>query len=233
MGNMKDKVVLAAGGASGMGAGIVSVLLQQGATVIVPVASARQAELLHSRAGHSERLIVYLTDFSDYGKAEGLMDDIFSEYHRIDLVVAALESACALTPLLDIDILEWQKNMDRLLTGSFILDRLCLPLLSRGTGVFISVCRHAAEAEPESPMARILQAAGEELSRTFAREAGPKGIRCYKILLDEQTTGSMVAGAESGTYLVPPAQAGPAVIQLFGQKEEEPRLPGTQQMLHR
>lgn len=220
---MESKVALVAGGAGSPGAGIVAALLAQGTTVIVPVPDAASLHRLQQQVGkvHSGRLITYPADFGDYEKAEELIEIIVSEYGHIDLVVAAIEKIAGPSPLLYADIRDWHTALDCNITTSFVIDRLCLPLLGKNGGVLINIS-NADHLLPGagSPLARLSGLAGIELSKVFAEEARPHHIFYYHLLVNNLATDDLQPAA--GEQTITAAMIGEEVIRLYQTHVDDP-----------
>ena len=218
---LDNKIILVVGGADTPGSGIVAILLAQGATVIVPVPNATGIYSLRESIGkeYQDRLITYPTDFGEYERGEELVEIIVSEYGHLDLVVAAVEKVAGHSELLSTDIRDWHKMMDANITASFVIDRLCLPLLGKNGGMLINIS-NADHLLPDtdSSLTRLSGIAAIELSKAFAAEARQHQLRYCHLLINN------LAPANEEQEITP-AMIGEKVIDLY--QDNSGKMPET------
>src|SRR5260370_40965203 len=79
---------------------IISGLLNNNATVIVPVKCYDELQLLKDVTSSiaTGELITFFTDLPDYDKAVGFLEDIKACFGRIDLIVLVIDNDCPVSP---------------------------------------------------------------------------------------------------------------------------------------
>jgi acetoacetyl-CoA reductase/3-oxoacyl-[acyl-carrier protein] reductase len=123
-------VAAVTGGASGIGAAIVSVLRERGARVAV---------LDRAPSDVPDGVLAVRTDVSDDASVRTGIDHVVSEFGRLDILVnnAGITSDKTVFKMADED---WQKVLDVNLSGAFFLSKAALEhMIERGTGRIINI----------------------------------------------------------------------------------------------
>ena len=221
---LSGKITFVAGGAGLPGAGIVRSFLQEDATVIVPVKSARSLALLKDYLGDtgSGRLVTLLTDYPDYDKAFEVAESIVEAYGPINLAVAAFDSPPASSCLTELTISDWQKMADENMTAGFVVGRVILQMMkASGQGMYISMSRTKDfEKTACSALANIAAVLQVELARIFAQEIQATGVRYHHLLIGQLAT-PIKQGIDKGSLLTPEA-VGDFIVGLYNGKTGRP-----------
>lgn len=134
MTSQNDSVVLVAGGAGEVGAGIVRAFLDTGATVIVPSRSQERLddldEYLESIGTTTDQLIRLVGDIGQIDGAKELRDDILERFGQVDTVVASLGGPQPVERLIDVPLEMWEQVIDNFMTAHFVAARIFLPVLA-------------------------------------------------------------------------------------------------------
>lgn len=178
------KAVLVAGGAGGIGEGIVRALLASGdARVVVTSRNAERLDGLRERLGDPDTaaFATMVGDAGDFVGAEDIAGRLAS-LGGIDAVVAVLGRGWWTSgPLLELTAHEWAEVLDEMLTSHFALVRALAPMLaSRPGSLYLSIGGGAAFAPmPSAGLVSIAAAGQAMLTRVLHRElgSGPPRIR--------------------------------------------------------
>lgn len=187
MRGLADKVVVVAGGATGIGAATAIRLGDEGAAVIVGDVDSdgaqRTAEEIAARGGTAAAVGFDLADptsvarlFEAAAVAHGGTDALFN----VGADMGAIRSD---TDVVDIDLDVWDRVMAVNLRGYVITMKCAIPqMLSRGGGVIVNMSSAAAfQGEPARPAYATAKAGIGALTRHVASRWGKAGIRCNAI----------------------------------------------------
>ncbi|BDU19429.1 SDR family oxidoreductase [Dyella sp. GSA-30] len=174
---LEGKRVLVSGGTKGVGAAVVSTLLEAGANVLT---SARSI-LPRSATGP-----IYVA--ADLTTAEGchaVINAVRQELGGIDIIVNVLGGSNAPPggfAALDDD--QWVDALNRNLMPSVRLDRALLPLmLAQGSGVIVHVTsiQHTLPLPESTTAYAAAKAALSTYSKSLSKEVTPKGVRVIRV----------------------------------------------------
>ena len=175
MQNFNGKIALVTGGSRGIGAAIVSRLLQDQATVITCGRGPRPEGLDAAVEWHQ-------MDISSGQDVTALAASIETAHGRIDLIVnnAGVQVEKTVTESLDQD---WDDVMGINAKGVFLVCRALIPLMARTNGGSIvnigSISGHMAD--PSMALYNASKAFVHGLTRSIAVDHGHQGIRCNAI----------------------------------------------------
>lgn len=183
--------VLVAGGAGGIGEGIVRALLASVPDVRV-IASSRSAErlaLLESRVGEyadPQRLIGIVGNAGDPRGAEAIRDRIRSELGALDVAIPSLGGWWEGGPLLDVDLATWDAVMLEMLDIHFVFARTFVPELARRPGGwYLAIGGGAAFFPvPDASLVSIAAAAQLMLTRALAAENERGDVRISELVVN-------------------------------------------------
>jgi NAD(P)-dependent dehydrogenase (short-subunit alcohol dehydrogenase family) len=179
-GALADRVVLVTGSSRGIGAEVAVKAAAAGARVAVHYRHAADAgegtlARLRNLGAEAEG---FAADVGIGDEAERLVAGVIERFGRID----ALVNNAGLTqvgPFLDIDPAEWDSVIATDLTAAFHTTRAALPsMLERGNGAIVNVASRLGQMGVAETAAYSAAKAGLiGLTRSLAREFGPRGIR--------------------------------------------------------
>jgi NAD(P)-dependent dehydrogenase (short-subunit alcohol dehydrogenase family) len=177
---LQNKTIIITGASKGLGVAMAEECAKEGAKVVLAARSQKELEALaakiRSNGGEAEAVV---TDMSRPEQLEALVDMAVKRFGRIDGLVNNA-GVNYVKPFLEIDPKEWQRVLDVVLTGSFILTQLCAREMhkagQRGSIVQIaSVHTHASLAGAAPYDAAKMGMVG--FSKAAAVELAPLGIR--------------------------------------------------------
>ena len=177
---LSGRVVLVTGSSRGIGASIAVKAAAEGATVAVhyfrsPDGAATTLARVREAGGDGE---VFDANVADGAEAEGLVARVIERFGRLDGLVnnAGLTQV---SPFLTITPDVWDAVIRTDLTASFHTCRAALPsMLERGTGSIVNIASRLGQMGIAETAAYSAAKAGLiGLTRSLAREVGPRGVR--------------------------------------------------------
>ena len=183
--SIAGRTALITGASRGIGLAIAELLVEQGAEVIL--VSRKQESLdeaaaaLRARGGRAHAIAAHMGRTEDIGKLVAALDER-------GLAVDILVNNAGISPphvesLADTTEALWDKVMDVNLKGPFFLSgALGKKMVARGRGSIINISTTSAlMAQPEIGAYCISKAGLNMVTRTYAREFGPHGVRVNAI----------------------------------------------------
>ena len=186
MRGLTDKVIIVAGGATGIGAAAARRLAEEGASVVVGDINADAAKLTAEAIGGRH----FEFDITDEGACQALVEHALREFGGLDGLfnVAADTSKQTLgrdsqSDLLTVPLDVWQRTLDVNLTGTFFMMRGALPaLLERGGGSIVNTLSGLVfYGDRIRPAYLASKGALIALTRHVATRWGKEGIRCNAV----------------------------------------------------
>jgi NAD(P)-dependent dehydrogenase (short-subunit alcohol dehydrogenase family) len=179
--------VLVAGGAGGVGEGIVRALMTAGHTVVVPSRDPVKLALLRERVAGPGRLIDLIGHVGDTTGAEALRDLLARDIGRLDVVVASLGGWWEGGSLLDVTPELWDELMNEFLRIHFVFARTFIPVLRAqpGGGRYIGIGGGAAyHPVVSSTPVSIAAAAQLMLTRALRAEVSDPNVDILELVAD-------------------------------------------------
>jgi NAD(P)-dependent dehydrogenase (short-subunit alcohol dehydrogenase family) len=164
-------VALVTGGASGIGAAVVDLLLERGHRVAV-------LDVLVEQVRHGDDLLPLRADVSDFQQVVDAVEAVVQRFGALHVVVTC---AGVLTRggLLDLDVAAWQRTLGVNLTGTFHVLKAAAPhLRDAGWGRVVTLSSAAGVTRVGSgiPAYAATKAGVIALTRDCARELGAWGV---------------------------------------------------------
>ena len=194
---LAGRIALITGGAGGIGLATARRLLEEGACVVLSDIDRetleRETTALQASYGR-DNCVGFWGDVTDETSIAALFADASCNYGGLDILVsnAGIASAAAIE---DTTLALWQRNMDILSTGYFLVSRACVQLLKvqqlGGTIVFIG-SKNALVASPGASAYCAAKASELHLARCLALECAPAGIRVNVVNPDAVLRGSRI-----------------------------------------
>jgi NAD(P)-dependent dehydrogenase (short-subunit alcohol dehydrogenase family) len=184
------KTILVAGGAGGVGEGIVRALLRAGYTAIVPSRSEAKLALLRTRTEPDRRgpgrLATLIGHIGEIEGAAALRDRIRTEFGRIDVAIASLGGWWEGQRLIDVEPEVWDAVMDEMLRTHFVFARVFIPALQQqGGGRYIGIGGGAAYFPvPSSSLVSIAAAAQLMFTRALHAENDDPNLDILELVAD-------------------------------------------------
>ena len=178
----RDKVVIITAGSSGIGLACLRQMLSEGALVhnfdLVPPAACAVGNDVDESAVWTE------ADLGDKDVPARLIKHVLSSHGHIDVLINnAAYTAHHGGAVLETSMVEWQRQIDVTLSGTFGMSKACLPaMIERGGGAIVNI-GSIGGLSPFSNTAAYCtaKAAIMQLTRSIAIDYGRYGIRCNAI----------------------------------------------------
>jgi NAD(P)-dependent dehydrogenase (short-subunit alcohol dehydrogenase family) len=224
MADLEGARIVVAGGAGGVGEGIVRSLLRQGARVLVPSRSEERLRALEAycRDVPTGELLTLVGDLGDEETARALQAQIYQRFRELDAAVASLGGWWQGKPLTSVDMATWERILRENLTAHFLALKMLVPLLHPKTGSYVHI--NAFSAEQPYPMAGPVAMAGaaqKSMVLTLAEELKPTGIRVYELILGPVRTRQREANGSGQADWYTAEEIGDEVSQLVGERSGE------------
>jgi 3-oxoacyl-[acyl-carrier protein] reductase len=225
---MRDKVIVVAGGAGGIGGEVSARLALEGARVVIADMNASQAE---EKAASIGRAIGMACDITNPEQCEAVAKATVEQFGRLDGVVNCAgvskpHESMSLPPA------DWARMVDVQLNGAFYFAQACAKRMTQAGGAIVFITSTNAEAAFPRRAAYCCAKAGVAmLTKVLAIEWAEKGIRVNAVgpayVATEMTQRNIAAGnvneAQIKTRiplgrLAQPADVADAVLFLLSEK---------------
>jgi NAD(P)-dependent dehydrogenase (short-subunit alcohol dehydrogenase family) len=183
--DLTGRVALVTGASRGIGEAIAKAFAQQGARVVV---SSRKQEACDEVAREivaaGGEAVALACHIGDMDALAGLFAEVERRFGRLDVLVNNAATNPYYGHVLDTDLGAFQKTVDVNIRGYFFASVLGGRLMrAGGGGSIINVASvNAVRPGPMQGIYSITKGAVLNMTRSFARECGPDGIRCNAIL---------------------------------------------------
>jgi dehydrogenase/reductase SDR family member 4 len=184
MSQLAGKVALITGGSRGIGKSIAEVFAREGATAVIcgrkqPSLDAVAAEL----SAFPGKVIPIACHVGKPEELSALVDRVHKDHGRIDILVNNAATNVSQGPCLKTDDAQFDKMIDVNLKSAFRLTQLVAPgMCERGWGSIINIASIAGlRPQFEGLMYSVTKAALIMMTKSYALELGPKGVRCNAI----------------------------------------------------
>jgi rhamnulose-1-phosphate aldolase/alcohol dehydrogenase len=195
--SLAGRIAYVTGGAGGIGGATVHKLLSEGACVVLAdidaAALGERLAAVTGKYGKDSAIGITLDVTSEDGVASSFTESVLA-FGGIDIVVsnAGIASAAAVE---DTSLALWQRNMDILATGYFLVAREAFRLMQRqkcgGSIVFVA-SKNGLAASAGASAYCAAKASEIHLARCLALEGAPHGIRVNTVNPDAVLRGSKI-----------------------------------------
>jgi len=184
--DLKDKVVLVTGAASGIGRATAEAFVEAGANlVLADVNEAAGAQLARQLSANGAQVVFVPVDVSNREQCFDLIETARKTFGQLHIAFnnAGISDNADPPPTQDVHPESWQKIVGIDLSGVFYCIQAELPLLlDSGGGVIInSASLQSFISFPRTAAYTAAKHGVLGLTRTIAKEYGPQGIRCNAV----------------------------------------------------
>jgi len=195
--SLAGRVAFVTGGAGGIGRATVQRLIGEGACAVIADidGAALEATLEEFRASFGPDAVRgVLLDVTREDAVIRAYTDAAVEYGGLDIIVsnAGISSSA---PVEETELSMWQRNMDILSTGYFLVSREAFRLLKRqklGGAIVFVASKNGLAASPGASAYCTAKASEIHLARCLALEGAPDGIRVNVVNPDAVLRGSKI-----------------------------------------
>ncbi|MCR4282487.1 MAG: bifunctional rhamnulose-1-phosphate aldolase/short-chain dehydrogenase [Bauldia sp.] len=195
--NLAGRIAFVTGGASGIGRSTAARFLAEGAAVVIadidkPALAETEAAL--ARAYGKDNIRGLAMDVTDEDGVIASFADAVADYGGLDILVsnAGISSSA---PIEDTTLAMWNRNMDILAKGYFLVSREAFRLMKRqklGGAVVFVASKNGLAASPNATAYSTAKAAEIHLARGLALEGAAAGIRVNVVNPDAVLRGSKI-----------------------------------------
>ena len=183
--DLTGRVALVTGASRGIGESIAQGLAQHGADVIVSSRKLDACEAVAAgirAAGGKARAIA--CHIGDMAALESIFAQVKADYGRIDVLVNNAATNPYYGHVLDTDLGAFQKTVDVNIRGYFYASVFAGRMMREtGGGSIINIASvNAVRPGPLQAIYSVTKGAVLNMTKAFAKECGPHGIRCNAIL---------------------------------------------------
>ncbi|WP_294932472.1 SDR family oxidoreductase [Sulfurimonas sp.] len=181
---IKNKVAVVTGGASGLGLAIAQGLVKEGASVVVLDLDRNKLDLL------PDEIEKYCIDITNYELVQQTVDSIVSKFSKIDILVnnAGVIYSESFINIMNPSCMKhsydrFKKNLDINLNSVFIMSSIIAEkmVINRTQGVIINMSSISAQGNAGQTAYSAAKAAVEAMTKTWSKELGVFGIRSVAI----------------------------------------------------
>jgi NAD(P)-dependent dehydrogenase (short-subunit alcohol dehydrogenase family) len=212
---MRNKVALVTGGNSGIGRGIAHRFAREGAAVVIAGRDpAKGATVLAELKALGVEAAFLAVDLADEAAVKMLIGETEARFGRLDVVVnnAGLGSRRGGVEDADGPGERWRKMRGPNLDSGYFVSAHALPAMERSGGGAIVNISSTATLHGNWGLYCIAKAAVEGMTRAFAAEAAPMGIRVNCIspgwIATDMELDLSASGNEDGEWDLPPSLLG-------------------------
>jgi NAD(P)-dependent dehydrogenase (short-subunit alcohol dehydrogenase family) len=172
--SFENRVALVTGGSTGIGAAAALQLAEAGASVII---TGRKEETLRSSAARHGHITYVIADVGRPAEVARSIDEVRARHGRLDVLVNNA-GVFEIAPLADASVDHVRRTWETNVLGLIETTRQALPLLRKSKGTIVNLATVIAD-QPAANMSVYCasKAAVLALTRAWAQELGPEGIR--------------------------------------------------------
>lgn len=185
--DLKDKVVLVTGGASGIGAAISTVLAEEGAIPVILTRRAPDAAFQSALKTFNAKASFIITELTDDRQCEDAVQQTIDEFGHIDGLVNNAGANDGIG--LDAGPEAFRQSIENNLTHYYTMAHLCLPHLKNSKGSIVNISSKTA-LTGQGGTSAYCAAKGAQLSltREWAADLADDGIRVNAVIPAESMT---------------------------------------------
>ena len=189
--SLAGKTALVTGASSGIGTAIAEVFADAGADIAGHGRDAARLVALGETVRRAGRRFAAITgDLADVAETAAVVEQALAAFGQIDILVNS--AGIALTgPVVDYDILDWQRTMAVNLTAPFVLSKALLPaMMARRAGKIINISSQTGVIAMKDHAAYATSKGGlNALTKSLMTEAAPHNVQvnaiCPTVVLTE------------------------------------------------
>lgn len=226
----EQNVAVVAGGAGGIGEGVVHALKREGFHVVVPIREGDREGRLKDYVSQipSGNLSTVAADLSNEADVARLLQEALGVSGRIDAVVVSVGAYYYGYSLHRMPFDDWLGTVRDNLRTHYLLQRYLLDQMHiQGSGVYVTLTGPEADAViPDAGTMSIMAAAQKMMARVMAYEAFGTPVRVH-VITAQTSILTRSRGEQAGTDWITSQDLGEYVCALIGGNS-----PGTGDVIH-
>jgi NAD(P)-dependent dehydrogenase (short-subunit alcohol dehydrogenase family) len=182
--DMNGRVAIVTGGASGIGRGIVEVLLREGCKIMIADWNEQLGEqTIRDLTVDPERIAFIRTDVSKEADIQNVIDGTLERWGALHILVNNVGTHYYRN-MENVTIEDWDKVLGTDLRGHFLFVQKVLPhMKAKGSGSIINIASiHALQTSKQCTVYAAVKGGIVAMSRGMALECAPYGIRVNTVL---------------------------------------------------
>jgi len=183
MGRLAGKVAVVTGASKGIGAAIAKALAAEGAAVVVNYSSAKEGaeKVVAEIAAKDGRAIAVKADVSKGGDVRQLFEETRKAFGKVDVLVNNA-GVYAFAPLEEVTESEYHRQFGINVLGTILATQEAVKLFPPTGGSVINLSSVVSENPlPHTVVYSATKSAVDSITRTLAKELGPRKIRVNTI----------------------------------------------------
>jgi len=208
---MRNKVALITGGNSGIGRGIALRFVREGAVVaIVARDEDKGAAVVNEIQHHGGSATFFAADLSSEAQAHAAVQYTVDQFGALHIVVNNAGVGTRRSGVADDDPpgVRWDKLRGPNLDAAYFVSAFAMPHLAAAHGAIVNISS-TATLHGNWGLYCVAKAGVEALTRAFAAEGAPLGVRVNGVspgwIATEQDAARPAAGSGNGTWAMPPS----------------------------
>ena len=182
---LKDRVVLVTGGASGIGRGVAESFAAEGAKVVITWFESEQGarEVVAAIEATGGEALSIQADLSQPGEAVRVVDQAIEKFGQLDVLVTNSGGLLARSSVETCGIDLWNQALAVNLTSTFLSCQAAIPHLKAQRGAIVTVSSLAGHDGGGAGSAHYSTSKGGVITftRALAKELGPQGVRVNSV----------------------------------------------------
>ena len=183
MSKLEGKVAIVTGASKGIGASIARYLAEAGAAVVVNYASSRKDadRVVADITGRGGRAVAVQANVAKHADLDRLFTEARTAFGRLDILVNSA-GVYEFAPLEDVTEAHFHRQFDVNVLGVLLASQAAVRYFDAAGGSIINISSVAtSQTPPSAAVYTATKAAVEAVTRTLAKELGPRNIRVNSI----------------------------------------------------
>ena len=201
MNTLNGRVALITGASKGIGAATARVLASRGASVVVNYLTSKTAALalVEEIVGAGGRAVAVRADVSKQADIAALVGETATVFGGLDILVNNA-GVYAFMPVEAVTSQEYDRQFDLNVRGLLLTTQAAVPLFGESGGSIINLSSVVSTLAPaHSALAAGSKAAVDAITKSLAKELGPRGIRVNAVNPGVIMTEGFIAGGLAGS----------------------------------
>ncbi len=181
--SLQGKVVLITGATQGIGLATARALADEGCDLILWGRDRGRLKAAESELSRKDvRVVASSCDVRDEKSVAATFAKLRKSFSRIDILINSAGIANAFRPVAQLDVREWNDVIATNLTGTFLVARAALPLMSRGGSIVNVLSMSSKRAFPNLAAYNASKFGALGFTNTLREELRADGIRVIGVL---------------------------------------------------